>query len=311
MSSTFIQLTNRVLNRFNEVELTTSNFASARGIHKDAQNAVLDAVDYINNRDFNWPFNFSANTDVLTAGIGKYSADSGSKIIDFETFRIVEGDSPSVQGRHLKPMDYYQFVERYIDEQEEVEQTALNGSITDSDATITVDSTSGFDSAGSIVIEDETITYTGVTSTTFTGCTRGANGTTAASHADNATVTQFSGGGVPQYVIAMPDQGYSLYPYPDKRYTVKYDDYTQPTRMSAHGDTTTVPTRHDSAIIEGAVSYLYRYRGEIELYRASWGQFNEQIDNMEVLLKGRTVKVYSGYIPKGGSYRGTINARVG
>ena len=33
------------------------------------------------------------------------------------------------------------------------------------------------------------ITYTGTTPTTFTGCVRGANGTTAASHSDNAVVT--------------------------------------------------------------------------------------------------------------------------
>lgn len=66
--------------------------------------------------------------------------------------------------------------------------TLLNGAINDSVTTITVDSTADFASSGSIRINEEIITYTGKTSTTFTGCTRGAEQTTAASHVDNADV---------------------------------------------------------------------------------------------------------------------------
>lgn len=57
-------------------------------------------------------------------------------------------------------------------------RVALN----DSDTTITVDSTVGFSSTGTIVIDAEIITYAGVTSTTFTGCTRGVLESTAAAH---------------------------------------------------------------------------------------------------------------------------------
>jgi len=65
----------------------------------------------------------------------------------------------------------------------------LNGAINNSVTTITVDSTTGFPATGRIDIDTELITYTGVTPTTFTGCVRGANGSTAASHLDNAVVT--------------------------------------------------------------------------------------------------------------------------
>ena len=40
MSGTFLSLTNSVLARLNEVQLTASNFTSARGIQIQAQNAV-------------------------------------------------------------------------------------------------------------------------------------------------------------------------------------------------------------------------------------------------------------------------------
>jgi len=56
--------------------------------------------------------------------------------------------------------------------------TAMTGS-----GTITVASTTGFTSSGTLQINSEQFTYTGVTSTTFTGVTRAANSTTAAAHA--------------------------------------------------------------------------------------------------------------------------------
>ena len=65
----------------------------------------------------------------------------------------------------------------------------LNVAINNSVTTITVDSTTGFPATGRIDIDTELITYTGITATTFTGCGRGANGSTAASHLDNAVVT--------------------------------------------------------------------------------------------------------------------------
>ena len=73
---------------------------------------------------------------------------------------------------------------------ESVEDTQLNGAITTSDTTITVSTTAGFLTSGSIQIGSETIDYTGKTDASFTGCTRGARGTTVSAHADKADVAQ-------------------------------------------------------------------------------------------------------------------------
>jgi hypothetical protein len=70
-------------------------------------------------------------------------------------------------------------------------RTLLNGAINSAVTTITVDSTQGYPASGEVIIDSERITYTGKTSTTFTGCTRGANGSTAASHSDNANVDTY------------------------------------------------------------------------------------------------------------------------
>lgn len=66
--------------------------------------------------------------------------------------------------------------------------TTLNGAINMDVVTITVASTANFANAGAFHIEQEVITYTGRDATHFTGCTRGANGTDRAAHADGATV---------------------------------------------------------------------------------------------------------------------------
>ena len=75
--------------------------------------------------------------------------------------------------------------------------TTLNGDINDSVTTITLTSSTGFSAAGTVRIGDELITYTGKSSNDLTGCTRGTNSTTAASHSSGtavreATVTRYN-----------------------------------------------------------------------------------------------------------------------
>jgi len=82
--------------------------------------------------------------------------------------------------------------------------TAVSGgTLSNSNTTVTVTSTTGFSSpTGTLLIDSETITYTGTTGTTFTGCTRGVSGTgsgAATTHADGAAVVQsttFTGWGL-------------------------------------------------------------------------------------------------------------------
>lgn len=69
--------------------------------------------------------------------------------------------------------------------------TTLNGAINDVTTTITVVSTDGFPELnGRFTVGSEKIRYTHKTSTTFTGCTRGSEGTTAASHVSGVTVSE-------------------------------------------------------------------------------------------------------------------------
>ncbi len=74
----------------------------------------------------------------------------------------------------------------------ETRTTAVNdgSGINNSVTSVTVDSTTGFEDSGFIRVGTEIMAYTGKTATTFTGLTRGAGGTTAQAHADNAKIYQ-------------------------------------------------------------------------------------------------------------------------
>jgi len=69
-----------------------------------------------------------------------------------------------------------------------VHATKLDGDHTSAIATLTVDSTRGYLVADYVIVGDETIRYTGITPTSFTGCTRGYDDTDAKAYLDNTMV---------------------------------------------------------------------------------------------------------------------------
>ena len=298
MAESYLTLTNKVLARLNEVQLTSSNFSNARGIQVQAQNAVNESVRYINQKEFQYPFNHSTKTETLVPGTVRYTIPTTAKTIDYNTFRLVKDSDLGSSGGRLYVLNYNQYINSYITQEDEITTTTLDGALTDSATTITVASTTGFNSSGTIFIENEQITYTGTSSTTFTGATRGANNTTAAAHDSATQVAQFEQGGVPQYVSRTPDNNFLLYPFPTKGFSLKYDFFSFPTDMSAHGDTTTVPDRFAAVIVDGATAFVYQYRGETNQYQLNFARFEQGIKNMQTLLVNRFEYVRSTFIPK-------------
>lgn len=84
--------------------------------------------------------------------------------------------------------------------------TFLRFPVSATETTIPVLSTTGATSDGAILIDDEVVIYTGLTDTSFTGCTRGAlqqdGYGAAAAHAIGATVTQ---GPLPTHTRVLAD----------------------------------------------------------------------------------------------------------
>jgi hypothetical protein len=88
--------------------------------------------------------------------------------------------------------------------------TVLNGAISSTDTTITLDSVVGLAGSGFIRLESEDIYYTYLTGNVLGGVFRGQNNTTAASHADGTAV----------YVPQLP--AVTVWPTPDNSTTYQF-----------------------------------------------------------------------------------------
>ena len=301
--ATFLSLTNSVLARLNEVQLTSTNFSNARGIQVQAQNAVNESIRYINQREFQYPFNHTTKTQTLSPGIVRYSIPTDAKHVDYNTARIVKNSTIGSSGANISIMQYNEYINNEsVTQEDEIVTTTLAEALDASETEIDLTSSTGFDSTGKIFIENEEITYTGISTNTLTGCTRGANSTTAATHDNGTSVAQFDNGAVPRYIVRTLDNNFLLFPFPNKAYTLKFDYFAFPTDLSAHGDTTTIPARFDPVIIDGATAFVYQYRGETTQYQLNFSRFEQGIKNMQSLLVNKYEYIRSTVIQQPTGY---------
>ena len=114
MAYTYLDLTNEVISRFNEVTLTSSGFTAARGFQVQCKNAINDAIDYINTSEYSWPFNHNTESDTLVAVTTRYAIATTAKHVDYDTFRLIKDDSLGCAGGSLDELDYKAYLDNYI-----------------------------------------------------------------------------------------------------------------------------------------------------------------------------------------------------
>lgn len=117
MAYNFIGLVNDVNRRLNEVELTSSNFASAKGFYSQAKDAVNAAILDINQQQFEWPFNYVEQEETLVAGTTRYAFPSDARTIDIDSFRIKKNDTLDNDTVKLKVLTYEEYLERFVDQE--------------------------------------------------------------------------------------------------------------------------------------------------------------------------------------------------
>ena len=125
MSYDYLGLVNDVNKRLNEVELTSSNFATVTGFYSAAKDAVNGALRHINQSAFEWPFNHVEQEDVLTAGEIRYGYPADAKTLDFDSFRIKRSASFGNDTRKLKLMAYEEYLENYVDAEYDTSNTGI------------------------------------------------------------------------------------------------------------------------------------------------------------------------------------------
>jgi len=125
MAYNFLGLVNDIGERLNEIQLTSANFSAAVGVHASMKQAINSSVNRINRINYQWPFNFSLQSDTLTAGDMRYSYPATAKFVDFNTFRIQRDATIGNTSRKLRQVDYEQYLSNYIDDEHNSSETGI------------------------------------------------------------------------------------------------------------------------------------------------------------------------------------------
>ena len=117
MAYNFLGLVNAMNRRLNEVELTSSNFATATGFYSQAKDAVNAAIRYINQSEYFWSFNNTTKEQTLVANTSRYAFPTDAKVINFNTFRIKENTTLGNSTTRLTEIVYEDYLDRFVDQE--------------------------------------------------------------------------------------------------------------------------------------------------------------------------------------------------
>jgi len=115
MAYDYLGLVNDVNRRLNEVELTSSNFATATGEYSMVKDAVNSAIRYLNQHEYEWPFNHVETEETLTAGTVRYAYPADAKTLDMDSFRIKRDDTLGNDTKRLNIITYEEYLDKYVD----------------------------------------------------------------------------------------------------------------------------------------------------------------------------------------------------
>lgn len=115
MPSTYMDLTNRLLRRVNDVEITESDFASTRGIQAVAKDCVLDTVREINSSRIDWPFNAVEHSQTLQVGVEEYAWPLQFTAVDWNSFQLQKDDTLNINHQQLTPISREEWYHNYRD----------------------------------------------------------------------------------------------------------------------------------------------------------------------------------------------------
>ena len=124
--TTYLQIVNKLIRRVNEVQLDSSNFASATGVQAMLKDGIIDTLDMIFQHKYKWPFLAVDETQVLTAGDQQYPWPDDFLSVNWKSFRLVKDDVLGVRNKALVHINQEEWYESYRDQDYDAGATGLN-----------------------------------------------------------------------------------------------------------------------------------------------------------------------------------------
>jgi len=290
MAYNYLGLVNRVCKAMNEVELTSSNFASVIGFHADVKDSINQAIlDIYREEDYEWPFAWASTTFVTTIGTMEYNKPSTLHKLDWDSFAIrrpfIAVSSLSSSGttatvvtataHQLNTGDYVT-----IKGATPTGYNVTNASITKVDATtFTYSVASGLSTpATGTIYSIPFYAEKKLTKIDLDGYRKQKYEERDRQAIIDDVYEQ------PRWVVQKSDNNLTISPPCDKEYTIYCEGFSTPTALSAYGDVPTIPEAYEQVIIERALYYAYMYRDNIEEADRADDKFTKSVNNMRRVL---------------------------
>ena len=219
MAYDYISLVNDINRRLNEVELTTSDFDTAKGFYSFAKDAVNSSIRHIQQEEYEWPWNHVEETVVLVAGTVRYSYPYDAKTINMNTFRIKRDNALNVGTMPLKVMAYEEWLDKYADSEYNSEESMR---------------------------------------------------------------------GVPTHIARTPSRELIVHPAPREAYELVYEYFSTGFDLENHDDVPSLPEQYRYVITDGAMYYVYQFRGDMQAASIALDKFEKGIKHLRSLHINRT-----------------------
>jgi hypothetical protein len=118
MALTYLDLVNETLRRLNEVELTSSTFATATGFQSAVKDFVNSAIYDIHIAEMEWPFNRAAVTATPASGLYQFNLTPNTTgahaAVDWDSFYSYDPDTNTTKW--MRPLDFDEWRQRYFEQ---------------------------------------------------------------------------------------------------------------------------------------------------------------------------------------------------
>lgn len=270
-SATFLELTNRVLNALNEVELDSTSFSSTVGFHTEAKNCINQGLfDVYAHENVNWPFLFSTLTFDTVIGTTGYTKDASviKGSVDWQSFRIKRA-TPTVlsitqtagvatvttsSAHNFATADYVA-----ISGATQSGYNLYNAAITvvsPTTFTYVVDATTVSPATGTLICKSNTVQYQDFSYTDIEEYRDNIK-----QLIENLNPDSYA---TPQYVTRTKNEDIIIYYPPDRVYSIEYDAFSMPSKLAVYSDASVIPEQWEQAIIEFGKYHAYMFRDNME-----------------------------------------------
>lgn len=317
MATSYINLVNKLRDRFNEPHITNAAWANTVGFDQYCKDAINYAYHDILNAEMEWPFLHRDGSFLTVPGVQFYDVTTADeytiKEVDWDSFYInlnVITTTVTAEAKTIPASGTYSV-------------TPTNSTTWASDLGVKYTS-SGIDFQSVDYDPQTTGQYTILDGVYyFNSGDAGQNiqlsYTTAANSTINTNGVQFlpymhydewrqiristdfgaavnSGYAQPRRVFKTQIQGeIGLTPVPDKIYSVNFEYWIDSDDLINTSDTTLLPVRHEQVLLDGAAKYCYEFREDAPLAKSADTRFNAGIARMRTELINRSFDLRSGF----------------